>query len=209
VIRLIGAGTRRDREPVVRDTFWTVPNILTVVRFLGVPLFVWFIARENFGSALVTLAILGSTDWVDGYLARRLDQVSTVGRWLDPLADRTAIVVVAVTFVVAGIAPSWLVYAIVVPDAVLLLTVLALFRGPVDLPVSLIGKVRTALLLAGSPLLLLYRVPGFGHPWILHAAYVILFVGCLGHVIAFSGYFRAVWRRYRAGQPRRDPANDR
>ena len=196
MIRLIGAGARLGRPATVRDTFWTVPNVITVFRFLGVPLFVAFIVGEHYGPAFITLVVLGGTDWVDGYLARRLDQVSRVGQWLDPLADRLALIVVAVTFVVYGIAPAWLVPAVVIPDVVLIITALILFHGSPNLPVSKVGKIGTALLLVGAPLLLLQRVPGFDYGWLSTAGNAVLLLGCAGHVVAVAGYLRASWRKH-------------
>lgn len=196
MIRLIGAGSRPGRGETVRETFWTIPNLVTVLRFLGVPLFVLFIVREEYGPAFITLVAVGSTDWVDGYLARRLDQVSRVGQWLDPVADRLALIVVAVTFVVQGIAPSWLVLAIVIPDALQILNALILFRGSPNLPVSSLGKVRMALLLLGAPVLLLHRVPGFDYDWLYNTGYILLLLGCIGHVVAALGYLRASWRKH-------------
>ncbi|WP_318533044.1 CDP-alcohol phosphatidyltransferase family protein [Arthrobacter vasquezii] len=197
MIRLIGAGGKPGQATAELDTFWTVPNIITVVRFLGVPLFVMFIVQREYAAAVITLVLLGSTDWIDGYIARRFSQVSSVGKWLDPVADRTALIVVAVTFVVDGVAPAWLVWAIVIPDAILIINVLILFGGRLRLPVSNIGKIRTALLLVGSPLLLLQRVEGFDQLWLEITANVLLILGCIGHVIAFYGYFTASHRVYR------------
>jgi cardiolipin synthase len=198
VIRLIGAGGKPERVPVELDTFWTVPNIITVVRFMGVPLFVLFIVQSQYAAAVITLVLLGSTDWVDGYVARRFGQVSTVGKWLDPLADRTALIVVAITFVVDGVAPAWLVWTIVIPDVILIVNALILFRGRLSLPVTNIGKIRTALLLVGSPLLLLQRVEGFDQLWLEITANTLLILGCIGHLIAFYGYFTAAHRLYRS-----------
>ncbi|MBG6180662.1 CDP-alcohol phosphatidyltransferase family protein [Arthrobacter sp. CAN_A1] len=198
MIRLIGAGARPGHENDELATFWTLPNIITVIRFLGVPLFVYLIVNNEDALAVITLVVLGSTDWVDGYIARRFNQVSSVGKWLDPIADRTALIVIAVVFVVDGIAPAWLVWTIVIPDAILILNALILFRGPLHLPVTNVGKIRTALLLIGSPMLLLYRVPGFDLQWLLVAANILLVLGCIGHLIAFYGYFTAAHRKYRS-----------
>lgn len=197
MIKLIGAGSRPGRGEKVLDTFWTLPNLITILRFLGVPLFVWFIARDSYGPAFVTLVIIGSTDWVDGYLARRLDQVSRTGKWLDPVADRLALIIVAIVFVVDQIAPSWLVWTIVIPDLILIANSLMLFGGSPNLPVSNIGKIRTALLLIGAPMLLLQRVPGFGYEWLIIVGNIVLAAGCAGHIAAFAGYMRASWRKYR------------
>ena len=196
-MRLIGAGMRTGGEGSELATAWTLPNLITVLRFLGVPLFVWLIMQEAYGAAVITLVIMGSTDWVDGYVARRLNQVSVIGTWLDPVADRTALIVVAVTFVIAGIAPAWLVWMIVIPDIIIIINALILFRGPLHLKVLTVGKIRTALLLVGAPLLLLYRVEGFGQEWILILAQGLLAAGCVLHLIAFYAYFTAAHRKYR------------
>jgi len=197
VIRLIGAGTRPGRGERVLETFWTIPNLITILRFLGVPLFVWLIVRDDYGAAFITLVIVGSTDWIDGYLARRLDQVSAAGKWLDPVADRLALIIVATVFVVDRIAPSWFIWAIVIPDIILIINSLILFRGSPNLPVSNIGKIRTALLLIGAPMLLLQKVPGFDYEWLVIAGNTVLVLGCIGHVVAFFGYLRASWQKHR------------
>jgi CDP-diacylglycerol--glycerol-3-phosphate 3-phosphatidyltransferase len=196
-MRWIGAGTQPGGEGAVLATAWTLPNLITVVRFLGVPLFVWLIMQQRYGAAVITLVVMGGTDWVDGYMARRLRQVSTVGKWLDPVADRAALIVVAITFVVADIAPAWLVWTIVIPDVILILNALILFRGPVHLTVIPVGKVRTALLLVGAPLLLLHRVEGFGQEGLLIVAQGLLAAGCVLHLVAFCAYFVAAHRKYR------------
>lgn len=196
-MRLIGAGARPGGEGAELATAWTLPNLITVVRFLGVPLFVWFITQERYGAAVLTLVVMGSTDWIDGYVARRLNQVSSVGKWLDPVADRTALIVIAVTFVVDGIAPAWLVWTIVIPDCVLILNAVILFRGPLHLRVVVVGKIRTALLLVGAPLLLLHRVEGFEQEWLLVVAQGLLAAGCVLHLVAAYAYFTMAHRKYR------------
>ncbi|MDK1328944.1 CDP-alcohol phosphatidyltransferase family protein [Arthrobacter sp. zg-Y1143] len=206
MIRLIGAGTRPDTETTVTDGFWTVPNLVTVLRFLGIPLFVCLVAQDRYGSAFITLVAVGCTDWIDGYLARRLNQVSRTGQWLDPVADRLALIIVAATFVVDGIAPVWLILSIAVPDAVLTINSLLLFTGSPDLPVSVFGKIRTALLLLGAPLLLLDRVQGYDFQWLAAAGTTVLAMGCIGHVAAAAGYLAAAWDKYRLLRGRDVPA---
>lgn len=84
-MRFIGAGSHPDRPQVDHDLLFTVPNMLTVLRFMGVPLFVWLVLwQKEYGFAVLVLVIMGSTDWVDGYIARRFDQTSKLGRILDP-----------------------------------------------------------------------------------------------------------------------------
>lgn len=196
-MRLMGAGTREDIEYVVTDRFWTVPNIITLVRFCLVPVFVALVAGEENLEAFIVLAVLSSTDWVDGYIARRFNQISTTGQWLDPLADRISLIVVAVTLVVTGIAPWWLAVGIIVPDLILAGTALALFGGSPELQVSVLGKVRTAFLLVGAPALLLAEVPGWDRDLITVIASVLLAVGCIGHLGATIDYLRQCLLKHR------------
>jgi cardiolipin synthase len=202
-VRIIGAGHRDDIEYRVLDTFWTVPNLITVLRFLLVPLFAWLVAAAHYGWATAVLVFLGSTDWVDGYVARRFNQISTVGMWLDPLADRASLIAVAATIVLAGLAPAWLVYAIVIPDLVLIVNSLILFRGSPELPVSRLGKIRTAMLLVGTPLLLFGQVEGVAGEQTDLVATAILAVACVLHVVAAVQYFflaRKKAKALRAGE---------
>lgn len=188
-MRFIGAGTRENFEYRELTTFWTVPNMITVARFLLVPLFVFQTISMHYGWATLTLAILGSSDWIDGYAARKLDQISTVGKWLDPVADRVALIVIASTFVATKIAPAWLVLAIVIPDAILIINALVLFKGNPNLAVSNLGKIRTALLLIGTPLLLLGSTNWGSTTLIGSISTWVLALACVLHVIAAIGYF--------------------
>jgi cardiolipin synthase (CMP-forming) len=195
-MRFIGAGARQGQRQVDRDLILTVPNALTVLRFMGVPLFIWLVlARKEYGLAVLVLAIMGSTDWIDGYVARRFNQASHLGRILDPLADRIALISVAVTLVVAGIVEWWYLTALLVPDMILLAVSLFYFRSHPDLPVSRIGKIRTALLLFGTPLLVLSRLPVPLADVYFVAAWIFLGLGLAGHWIAAYNYFWAIRRK--------------
>ncbi len=137
------------------------------------------------------------TDWVDGYVARRFDQASNLGRIMDPVADRLALIAVAVTLVIAGVV-NWLyLAALVVPDAVLLVLTLSYFGGHPDLPVSRIGKIRTGLLLLGTPLLVLSRLDTASSDGLYVAAWIVLGLGLAGHWIAAYNYFWAILRKGR------------
>lgn len=187
-MRLIGAGAREGFEYTLRDTFWTVPNVVTVCRFLLVPVFILLVAQGQYMAAFWVLAVLGSTDWVDGFIARRFDQMSTVGTWLDPLTDRLSLTIVTLTLVVFDIAPVWVVLAVVIPDVVLFLNALLLFKGSPELPVSMMGKFRTAGLLIGAPLILLAQTPGLNGTMLIYVAEATLAAGCLMHIIASVDY---------------------
>jgi cardiolipin synthase len=195
-MKFIGAGARPGRPLVHHDRVFTLPNILTVVRFLGVPLFIWLVlAQEEYGYGALVLVIMASTDWVDGYIARRFNQMSNLGRVLDPVADRLSLIAVAVTLVIAGVVEWWYLTALLVPDAILLALSLYYFRGHPDLPVSRIGKIRTALLLVGTPLLVLSKLPVPGTEAYFVAAWIFLGLGLVGHWIAGYNYFRAIIRK--------------
>jgi cardiolipin synthase len=197
-MRIIGAGSRPGRPHVDHDRVLTVPNVLTVLRFMGVPIFIWLVlARQEYGFAVLVLAIMAGTDWVDGYVARRFDQASRLGRVMDPIADRLALIAVAITLVIAGVVHWLYVAALVVPDAVLLVLTLSYFHGHPDLPVSRIGKIRTGLLLLGTPLLVLSRLDVAFADALFVAAWVVLGLGLTGHWIAAYNYFWAILRKGR------------
>ena len=197
-MKFIGAGARPGRPQVDHDLVFTIPNLLTVVRFMGVPLFMWLVlAQKEYGAGVIVLAVMAGTDWIDGYIARRFDQASKLGRVLDPIADRLALLAVAFTLVIAGVVHWLYLAALVVPDAVLLALTLSFFHGHPDLPVSVVGKVRTGLLLLGTPLLVLSRLDTGVPDQLLIAAWVVLGLGLIGHWIAAYNYFWAILRKGR------------
>lgn len=143
--------------PVASDAIFTVPNVLSVLRLLGIPLFLWLLVGPHAdGLAILVLVISGFTDWADGVLARKLNQMSDLGALLDPIADRLYILATLVAFVVRDIIPWWLAVLIIGRDVVLFGTIPALRRrGITALPVHYLGKAATFNLLYAFPLLLL------------------------------------------------------
>ncbi|MGJ6979096.1 CDP-alcohol phosphatidyltransferase family protein [Aestuariimicrobium soli] len=138
------------------DRVLTLPNLLSLLRLLGVPVFVWLVLGHHDVAAVVLLALAGASDWLDGHLARRWHQTSRVGQMLDPVADRLSIVAVVTVLAVRDIVPWWLVVALVARDLVLLALVPVLRRrGWTSLPVHLMGKLGTFCLLYAFPLVLL------------------------------------------------------
>lgn len=136
---------------------WTIPNIISMVRLAGVPLFLWLvIGPEADVWAFVVLMISGFTDWLDGYLARRLNQMSKLGEILDPVADRLYILAAVIGLLYRDIIPLWV--AILLPARDLFLWCLVPFlrtRGYSALPVHYLGKAATAALLYSFPMLFL------------------------------------------------------
>jgi cardiolipin synthase len=135
----------------------TIPNVISIIRLAGVPLFLWLVlVPEADGWALVVLMLSGISDYLDGYLARRLNQTSQLGQLLDPIADRLYILSTVVGLAVRDIIPWWL--AVLLPMRDVFLWGLVPFlrtRGYSALPVHFLGKAATANLLYAFPLLLL------------------------------------------------------
>lgn len=146
-----------DQPAVVTDRILTVPNLLSIARLFGVPLFLWLVLVPHAdGWALVVLMVSGITDWLDGMLARTLNQASKLGQILDPVADRLYILAVVIGLALRSIIPWWL--AVLLPLRDVLLFSLVPFlrtRGFSALPVHFLGKAATASLLYAFPLLLL------------------------------------------------------
>ncbi len=139
----------------------TIPNVISAVRLLLVPLFAVLLAQHHDAWAFVVLAVSGASDWLDGVLARRLHQVSELGKVLDPAADRLFILVTLVALAWRDVVPWWLVVVIVLRDALMAVLLVPLARhGYGPLPVHFVGKAGTFALLYALPLLLLAQRSG-------------------------------------------------
>jgi cardiolipin synthase (CMP-forming) len=192
-VGLFNAGARTDGPMVVHDRVLTVANGITAVRLLGLPLFVWLAAGIGaYGMAFLTLVVVGSTDWVDGYVARRFDQVTKLGKLIDPLIDRAMLATAAFTLLWLGFIPWWIVALVVGRDVALLLAGFVLFKGRnPNIPVSNMGKFATACLLVGVPAFLLGRMDWSGAEVCLVGAYAFSVVGIVTYFIAGWQYAQA------------------
>ena len=139
------------------DRVWTLPNLLSALRLAGVPVFLWLVlGPEEDGWALALLMVSGLTDFLDGWLARKLDQQTVVGQILDPVADRLYILAVVVGLALRDIIPWWMAISLPLRDALMWgLVPLLRTRGYSALPVHFLGKAATFNLLYAFPLLLL------------------------------------------------------
>ena len=190
---LFNAGARTDGPVVVHDRVLTVANGITAVRLLGLPLFVWLAAFERaYGMAFLTLVLVGTTDWVDGYVARRFDQVTKLGKLIDPLIDRAMLATAGITLLAIGFIPWWVVAAYVGRDVVLLVVGYVMFKGSnPNIPVSNLGKFATACLLIGVPAFLLGRMDWGASRELLYAAYAFSIVGIVSYYVAGWRYAQA------------------
>ncbi len=138
------------------DRILTIPNLITLVRLLCLPLYWWLLFSQHnpFGAA-VLLGALGATDWCDGYIARHFNQVSNLGKVFDPTADRFLFFVAIVGIIIAGAAPLWLCWVVLAREIVVggtTVIITALGAKPVD--VTWFGKAGTFCLMFAFPLFL-------------------------------------------------------
>ena len=187
------AGRQGDiaAQDAADDRVLTVPNLITAVRLACVPLFVWLLFGDHAQTAAaIVLAVLGSTDWVDGFVARRFHQVSTVGKVFDPTADRILVATGVISVIVAGAVPVWFGVLTLAREALVSVAVLLLAAlGAKRIDVLWVGKAGTFGLMFAYPTFLLANgnagwqqpveviawvaaVPGLVLAWIAAVAYI-------------------------------------
>ncbi len=138
---------------LVNKTNLTIPNLLTLLRILLIPVFVWAILDLNFTLALIVFFIAGISDGFDGFLARRLNQQSQLGQWLDPIADKLLLTITCLVLTLPDKGyqplPIWLTVAIIIRDIGILIVALSIrhLTGFSDFKPSKPGKLNTVLLL--------------------------------------------------------------
>ena len=161
--------------PAPREVYLTVPNVISALRILSIPFIAILIARHHMIAALIVMAISALSDALDGMIARSFDQVSHVGQFLDPIADRLLIFCSVLALGVAHIIPWWVLIVVAARDVLLGVLTLVLAQydfGP--LPVHFVGKAGTALLMIAIVSLILSDVstaPAFG---LLHLAAIAI-----------------------------------
>src|ERR671922_866081 len=164
----------------------TVPNVLSFARIAAIPLFCWLTVDEDTRLVGIALfAIVVGTDWVDGFVARRLGQVSELGRILDPVADRLAIAAGLLTFTIVGIFPFWAALLVLLRDVAVLLGGAAVLWGRhVRVDVRGIGKLATFSLMAAVTLIAWGNAGGA-------LADVLLVGGWLAYAVGIVEYYLA------------------
>jgi len=150
----------------VSDRILTIPNLVTFVRLLGVGVFWWvLLVEENIGLAAGLIFVIGWTDWIDGYLARKLDQVSRLGTALDPIADRLMIAsaVIGGMIVDPPVVPLVIGLGLIARELLMGAVALILFsKGGGTLEVRYLGKVATFILYGAIPLFYLAAIDFLG-----------------------------------------------
>lgn len=175
---------------------WTVPNVISALRIVLIVVFAVLLANHRDGWAIAVLAIAGISDFLDGYLARRWNQVTALGRVLDPAADRILTVAVVLGLALRGIIPWWLVVVLLLRDVVVGAALVIARRRGVNTPqVTFIGKLATLLLYVTLPLAYLCF-----DRW--EVLYMIALIGATGSAVVYwwagIGYVHDVRARSRA-----------
>jgi cardiolipin synthase len=151
--------TSRKAAGSLSGEVFNVPNFLSFLRIALVPVFLWFLLEEMFVSAITVLAIAGLTDFLDGYLARKLNQTTKLGKMLDPVADRLYIFATLLALSATGYVPWWLSGLVILRDLLMLISLPVLASvGHRSLPVHYLGKASTFALLYAFPLLLMGKI---------------------------------------------------
>jgi len=133
---------------------WTWPNLITLVRLACLPIFLWLLlGRDDRASAGWLLLALGGTDWVDGWVARRFNQVSEFGKMFDPTADRLLFIVGLTAIMVDGSAPQWFCILVLIREVLFggTIAILTLFFSMERFDVTYLGKWATFLLMGVFP----------------------------------------------------------
>lgn len=190
-------------EPEVSGRVVTLPNALSAARLVGVPAFLWCLWRGWDGLALAILIGSGLTDFVDGWLARRLGAVTRLGQVLDPLADRLYILSTLCALAVRGTVPWWFVVALLGRDVFGSVVVASVRRlGYRGLPVHFVGKAGTFNVLCAFPLLLVGEWTGVAGDWATVLGWAFAWWG-LGLYWAagllYARQARGLWAAERAG----------
>ena len=177
---------------------WTAPNILTLVRIILMPVLVLVFYLPGEWSYQVSAAIFGAaalTDWLDGYLARRLRQVSVFGAFLDPVADKLMVAVALVLLVQDNPSPLFAIPAVIIIGREIAISALREWMSEIGertkVAVSVIGKVKTITQMVAI-LLLLYKVP-LGPLPTHDVGLVLLYVAAILTLWSMFVYLRAAW----------------
>ena len=186
---------------------WTIPNLISVLRLAAVPWFLWLLLHDDRPIAAgILLAILGATDWVDGYIARRFDQGSKFGQIIDPVADRVLLIAGAVALLIDGRVPYWVGIVVLAREALISVATVSLAAlGARRIDVQWVGKAGTLALMFALPMFLWLdaTAAGFGRDVLAVVTWTFTLAGLGLSYYATLGYIpiaRAALREGREGR---------
>jgi cardiolipin synthase len=190
------------------DRILTIPNVISLVRLLCLPLFLWLLfGRENRVAAASLLGILGATDWIDGYIARHWHQVSSVGKILDPVADRMLFFVGIGGILLDGTVPVWFAWMVLVRELVVSVTTVVLaLLGATRIDVTWFGKAGTFALMVAFPMFLASESTVGWHETARVAAWTTGIPGLFLSYVAWAMYAPMGVRALREGRAAREAA---
>jgi cardiolipin synthase len=179
-----------EAEVLAPNRYLTIPNAFTLLRLCCIPLFLYLLfPRDNQIAAAWLLGGLGATDWVDGWLARRLHQTSEFGKMFDPTVDRILFIVAIGGIIVAEAAPLWVAWAVVIREVLLggTVAICTLFFGMKRFDVTWLGKCATFLLMFAFPGFMLGSSTFPGHVLFQIGAWLLAIPGlALSYYTAFT-----------------------
>jgi cardiolipin synthase (CMP-forming) len=205
------APGRATSEPATSDlvgarSILTIPNLVTALRLLCLPVFLYVLfVVENRAAAAWLLGGLGATDWVDGYLARRLGQVSEFGKMFDPTVDRLLFIVGLLGIMIDGSMPIWFGVAVLAREIVVGATMATakLVFGMERFDVTFLGKTATFLLMFAIPGFLLGSSDMAGAEWFWRVAWLLGVPGLVLSYYTAIAYIPLVRDGVRAGRAQR------
>ena len=173
----------------------TIPNVISAARLGLIPVFLYVLfGKDDPALAGWVLFVIASTDWIDGYLARRLEQVTELGKLLDPLADRIAVAVAVIFGWVAGVLVAWFAALIIIREALVAVAALVvLARGGGLIDVRQLGKLATAMIY--SAVTWFYWAEGYDWAWLEGSAFVVGVAGLALYYYVLLDYGRDVRAR--------------
>ena len=206
-------GAADETAEGILDGIWTVPNLFTLIRLLCLPLFLYLLfAKDNGAGAAWLLALLGSTDWVDGYIARRFDQTSEFGKIFDPTVDRLLFIVAVTAIIIDGSIPTWFAVAVLVRELLVggVIAFSTIFLGMKRFDVTWLGKCATFLLMGAVPSFLLGAADVWESPFFAALAWVLGIPGlvlsywtAIAYIPLIRSGIAAIARCYLEGRKRR------
>lgn len=192
--------------PVGDRPILTIPNLISLGRLLCVPVFLWLLADGARVTAAILLAILGATDWIDGWIARRFRQGSELGKVLDPVADRILLIAACIGLLIDGTVPIWVGVVVLAREALISVATLGLAAaGARRIDVQWTGKAGTLALMFALPGFLLAGGidPGIGRSILLFVTWCFTVGGLVLSYYAAAGYVPIARRALREGRAAR------
>jgi cardiolipin synthase len=180
----------------------TIPNLLSILRIVGIGVFAWLVLStgHKFAGAIL-LASLGATDWVDGYIARHFHQVSNLGKVIDPVADRILFLVGISCILAIGAAPLWLGLVVLAREAIVsVATILVASLGGRRIDVIWAGKAGTFALMFAFPAFLLAHSGSTLLVWMDDFAWVVAIIGICLSWFALASYIPQARKALSEGQ---------